>query len=125
MKAISDKLTSILKEVLRLREESDDYFFGTNFLELVSPWEIFGGADFFALSFSNTLSCSSSMLLNSNATAAAISSSLRLNFSTYFFIAYSFPIFRAQPNNNNSPKVIKVAPHGKITSLQIFFTIVV
>ena len=94
-------------------------------MELVSPWEIFGGADFFALSFSNTLSCAPSMLLNSNAAAAAVSSSLHLNFSTYFFIAYSFPIFRAQPNNNNSPKVIKVTTQGKITSLQIYFTIVV
>ena len=95
-------------------------------MELVSPCESFGGADFLALSFSNTLSsCAASMLLNSNAAAAAVSSSLRLNRSTYFFIAYSFPIFRAQPNNNNSPNVIKVAPHGKITSRQIFFTIVV
>ena len=65
------------------------------------------------------------MLLNSNAAAAAASSSLRLKRSKHFFNAYSFPIFRAQPNNNNSPRLIKVAPHGKITSLQIFFTIVV
>ena len=95
-------------------------------MELFSPWEVFGGADFFALSFSNTLSfCAASMLLLSNAVAAAVFSSLRLNRSTYFFIENSFPIFMDQPNNNNSPRVIKVSPHGKITSLQIFFTIVV
>ena len=65
------------------------------------------------------------MLINFNATAAAVSSSLPLTRYKYFFIAYSFPIFRDQPNNNNSPRVIKVAPHGKITSLHILFTIVV
>ena len=40
-------------------------------------------------------------------------------------MAYSFPNFRAQPENNNSPRVNKVAPHGKILSLQNLFMIVV
>ena len=84
----------------------------------------FSGSRLFSLSCCRTLSpCAASMLLNCNA-APAVSSFLRLNLSTCFFIAYSFPIFGAHPNKKNSDRVGKVAPNGKTTSLQTFFTIV-
>ena len=86
----------------------------------------FGGADYFSFFCCRaSSSCAASMLLNCIAAAVAVSSPLHLNLSTYFLIAYSFPISRAQPNNNNSPRVFKVAPHGRMTSLQFFFTVVV
>ena len=125
MKATSDNLTSILQ---------GPYVYGRSLMTCFPSavfWSSFlfgrnSGEQFSLHSFSLTLSSrAASMLLNCNAVTAAVSSSLLLNHSTYFFIAYSFPIFRAQPNKNNSLRVIKVAPHFKKISLQIFFKIVV
>ena len=69
-------------------------------------------------------SCAAAILVSCIAAAADVSSLLRVNFSSCFLITYSFPILRAQPNNNSNPSVSRLVPCGRRSSIQIFITII-
>ena len=67
---------------------------------------------------------SASILVTCIAGAAAVSSFLRAVLSTHILMTYTLHAFRAQPNRNGNSRESWVAPHGRITFLQFFGTMV-